>query len=167
MRRYYLTAFLLIIGFASLANTAVVQRVIDGDTVVLEDGSKVRLIGIDTPETKDPRKPVQYFGEEATAYTKRMLEGREVRLEFDQEKTDRYGRTLAYIFIPMPGGNDIFFNERIIADGYAFAYTKYPFRDDYMDRFRAAERKARESSFAFGQIQHRLGNQQHQKKLMI
>ena len=79
---------------------------------------------------------------------KKMLEGRDVRLEYDQQKIDKYGRTLAYVFVldyQKPGA-EIFFNEKIIQDGYAFAYVKYPFRDDYMTRFRNAEREARENN---------------------
>jgi micrococcal nuclease len=81
----------------------VVERVVDGDTLVLQSGERVRLIGVDKPETKHPSKPVQYFGKEASAFTRRMVERKRVRLEFDQANTarghkDRYGRTLAYVF---------------------------------------------------------------------
>jgi endonuclease YncB( thermonuclease family) len=65
-----------------------VQRVIDGDTLQLDTGATVRLIGVDTPETKDPRKPVQYFGKEATAFTQRLVEGKRVRLAYDQQHQD-------------------------------------------------------------------------------
>jgi len=61
----------------------VVERVIDGDTLLMENGERVRLIGVDTPETKHPNKPVQHFGKEAAAFTRRMVEGKRVRLEFD------------------------------------------------------------------------------------
>jgi Staphylococcal nuclease homologue len=71
--------------------TVLVTRVIDGDTLELSTGEKVRLIGVDTPETKDPRKPVQYFGKEATAFTKQLVEGKPVRLEYDQQRDDKYG----------------------------------------------------------------------------
>jgi len=64
-----------------------VQRVVDGDTIVLDNGLKVRLVGADTPETKHPNKPVEYYGKEASAFTKRMCEGKRVRLEYDWEKT--------------------------------------------------------------------------------
>src|SRR3989338_7085144 len=76
-----------------------VVRVVDGDTIVLDGDEKVRLIGVDTPETVDPRKPVQYFGKEASEFTRRMAEGKRVRLEFDQDTKDRYGRTLAYVYL--------------------------------------------------------------------
>ncbi len=120
-----------------------VIRVIDGDTIKVDvDGihEKVRLIGIDTPETKDPRKPVQYFGLEAAQYTDRHLRNKTVRLEFDQNNAHighrgRYGRLLAYVYV---GGE--LFNLQIIRDGYAHAYTKYPF--SMMEEFRQAEREA-------------------------
>ncbi len=113
------------------------DRVVDGDTVVLDGGEKVRLIGVDTPETKDPRRPVQYFGREASAFTKKLVEGKLVRLEYDRTRRDRYGRTLAYLRLE----DGTFVNLEIVREGYGFAYTKYPFR--YMDEFRNAERHAR------------------------
>jgi len=81
-----------------------VRRVVDGDTLVLENKERVRLIGVDTPETKHPNKPVEYYGRESTAFTKKMVQGKRVRLEFDQANAhlghkDRYRRTLAYVFL--------------------------------------------------------------------
>lgn len=81
---------------------ASVVRVVDGDTIVCDvDGKeiKVRLIGIDTPETVHPDKEVEYFGAEASAYTTEMLDGQDVSLEYDVEPTDRYGRDLAYVWL--------------------------------------------------------------------
>ena len=66
------------------------------DTLVLDGGERIRLIGVDTPETVHPQKPVEYYGKEASAFTKRLAEGQEVRLEYDQQRRDHYGRTLAY-----------------------------------------------------------------------
>jgi len=116
-----------------------VTRVVDGDTIVLDGNERVRLIGVDTPETKHPQKPVEYFGKEATAFTKRMVDGRKVRLEYDWQKQDRYGRTLAYVYLE----DGTFLNAEIIKQGYGFAYTKFPFK--YLDEFRQYEREARES----------------------
>ena len=116
-----------------------VARVIDGDTIELDGKEKVRLTGVDTPETVDPRKPVQYFGKEASEFTRRMAEGKRVRLEFDQDTKDRYGRTLAYVYLE----DGTFLNAEIIKQGYGFAYTKYPFK--YMEEFRQYEREAREA----------------------
>ena len=72
---------------SSNAQTYKVKRVIDGDTLLLANGEYVRLIGVDTPETKHPQKPVEYFGKEAYQFTKRMVEGKEVRLEYDQTRS--------------------------------------------------------------------------------
>ena len=115
------------------------ERVVDGDTLLLTNGEYVRLIGVDTPETKHPQKPVEYFGKEAYLFTKRIVEGKEVRLEYDQTRRDRYGRILAYVYL-MDG---TFLNAEIIKQGYGFAYVKYPFK--YMEEFRQYEREARES----------------------
>ena len=114
-----------------------VERVVDGDTIIVEGIGRVRLIGVDTPESVDPRRPVQFFGREASEFTKRMLEGKRVRLEYDQPRMDRYGRTLAYVWLP--GGPMA--NAEIIRQGYGFAYTRFPFR--YLDDFRKLEREAR------------------------
>ena len=125
----------------------VVTRVVDGDTIVVTiDGrdEKVRLIGVDTPETVDPRKPVQYFGKEASSFTKRMATGKTVRLELDQASAvtghrDKYGRLLAYVYLP----DGTLLNAEIIRQGYGHAYTRFPFAR--MDEFRALERKAQEA----------------------
>ncbi len=77
-----------------------VQRVVDGDTVVLDQIGTVRLIGVDTPETVDPRKPVQAFGVEASRFLTSMLSGKSVRLDYDHDRTDKYRRTLAYLYLP-------------------------------------------------------------------
>ena len=135
-----ITALLFTSAFAN--DLVKVKRVIDGDTIVVEiDGKheKIRLIGVDTPETKHPQKPVQYFGKEAHLFTKRMVEGKEVRLEFDWQKRDKYGRLLAYVYLP----DGTFLNAEIIKQGYGFAYTRFPFK--YLDEFRQYEREAREN----------------------
>lgn len=121
------------------ADAQVVERVIDGDTVVVRGVGRVRLIGVDTPETVDPRRAVEFFGREASAFTKRLLEGQRVRLEYDRERTDRYGRTLAYIYLR----DGTFANAEIVRRGYGHAYTRFPFR--HLDRFRRLEREAREA----------------------
>jgi len=104
----------------------------------LETSEKVRLIGVNTPETVDPRRPVEYFGKEASSFVADHLLGRMVRLAFEPALRDRYDRLLAYVFLE----DGTCFNLAIVAEGYGFAYTKYPFM--FMDDFRAAERKARE-----------------------
>ncbi|QQS44272.1 thermonuclease family protein [Candidatus Roizmanbacteria bacterium] len=106
---------------------ATVSRVIDGDTVELETGEKVRYIGVDTPETKHPNKPVQCFGREAAQKNKELVEGKEILLEKDVSETDRYGRLLRYIYLPNPEATDeaIFVNELLIEQGFAQVIT-YP-----------------------------------------
>ena len=118
--------------------TFLVTRVVDGDTVVLERIGTVRLIGVDTPETVDPRRPVQRFGREASEFTRTLVEGKRVRIEYDRDRTDRYGRTLAYLHLP----DGTFVNAEIVRQGYGFAYTRFPFR--HVEAFRRYEREARE-----------------------
>ena len=97
---------------------ATVIRDVDGDTVIarFDDGhvEKVRLLGVDTPEVVDPRKPVQCYGHLASAFTKSQLEGRRVTLELDTEARDKYGRLLAYVLID---GHR--FDDELLARGYA------------------------------------------------
>ena len=128
--------FLLSTSYAEIYK---VKRVIDGDTLLLSNGERVRLIGVDTPETKHPQKPVQYFGREAYLFTKEMVDGKEARFEFDRQKRDRYGRLLAYVYLL----DGTFLNAEIIKQGYGFAYTRFPFK--YMEEFRRYEREAREN----------------------
>lgn len=119
-----------------------VTRVVDGDTAMMllgGDEVRVRFIGIDTPESVAPDQPVECYGKQAAAYTTSRLEGRTVRLEFDIERTDQYGRTLAYVWI-----GDELFNETLVAEGYALV-TTYPPDVKYVDRFVAAQRAAREA----------------------
>ncbi len=115
-----------------------VTKVIDGDTLLLSNGEKVRLIGVDTPELYHPLKPVQYFAIQASEFTRKMSEGKKVRLEFDWQKRDEYNRLLAYVYLE--GGT--FLNAEVIKQGYGFAYTKYPFK--YLEDFRQYEKEARE-----------------------
>lgn len=128
--------FLLSISHAEIHK---IKRVIDGDTLLLMNGERVRLIGVDTPETKHPQKRVEYFGREAYLFTKQMVDGKEARLEFEKKKKDRYGRLLAYVYL----SDGIFLNAEIIKEGYGFAYTRFPFK--YMEEFRRFEREAREN----------------------
>jgi len=92
-----------------------VERVVDGDTIEVNPPlswtEDVRLLGVDTPETVDPGEPVEPYGPEASAFTKRQLEGERVTLIFDQEKRDQYGRTLAYVRISGPSET---FNETLL-----------------------------------------------------
>ncbi len=127
--------------------SAKVIRAVDGDTLKISiDGREdtVRLIGVDTPETVHPNKPVEYFGREASAFTHRIADGKKVRLELDQASAatkyrDRYGRLLAYVFLP----DGTLLNSEIIRQGFGHAYTKYPF--SRKQEFIAIERESREA----------------------
>lgn len=116
-----------------------VTRVIDGDTIELENGERVRYIGIDTPETTDPRKPVQCFGVEASKKNKELVEGKIVRLEKDITDKDKYNRLLRYVWV---GGT--FVNLDLIKQGFAQSYS-YPPDIKHQDQFIAAQKKAREA----------------------
>ncbi len=122
--------------------TVRVSRVVDGDTVRISpavDGkNEVRLIGVDTPETKEPGCEVQPYGPQASEFTTRELQGEEVELEFDVERTDRYGRLLAYVY---PRDEEMF-NETLLREGYAQIAT-FPPNVKYVDRFLAAQEEAR------------------------
>ncbi len=120
-----------------------VIKVVDGDTLAVNmNGKKVtlRLIGIDTPETVDPRKPVECFGVEASNKAKELLTGKSVRIEQDstQGELDKYDRLLAYVYLE----DGLFFNEYMIEEGYAYEYTyNTPYK--YQAEFKEAELFAR------------------------
>lgn len=124
---------------------ATIAEVIDGDTVKLTTGETVRYIGIDTPETKHPNKPIQCFGKEASRRNAELVEGKEVLLEKDISDTDRYGRLLRYVYLPNPEATDeaIFVNEYMIEQGYARLLT-YPPDVKYDQLLKDAEKQARE-----------------------
>ena len=119
-----------------------VTNVIDGDTIdVVIDGvrERVRMIGVDTPETVHPTKAVEHFGKEASGFTKKTLEGQEITLEFGDEERGKYGRILAYVLLH-DGTN---FNGKLIAYGYAYAYLRFPFA--LSELFAAYEEEAKRS----------------------
>lgn len=117
---------------------AKVINVIDGDTIKIEGGQVVRYIGIDTPETVHPSKPVQCYGKEASDKNKELVEGKEVKLEKDVSETDKYGRLLRYVWL-----GDMLVNEYLVREGYAQS-SSYPPDVKYQDRFVEAQRQARE-----------------------
>lgn len=131
-----------IAGTRDQAPTYDVVRVVDGDTIVInEAGSSitVRLIGVDTPETKHPKKPIEHYGPEATTFTRNLLRGEKVRLKgrSANDDTDRYDRRLAFVYREPDG---LFINEELVRQGYARAYTRYPFK--HSDRFLDWQSKA-------------------------
>ena len=133
-----------------------VTEVIDGDTIKVEGSRTVRFIGIDTPETKDPRKSVQCFGKEASNKAKELMEGKKVILQKDVTETDIYKRLLRYVFLPLDpdsigpdkigiGVDDsslLFVNDYMIREGFARALT-YPPDVKYTEQFLEAQRQAK------------------------
>ena len=121
---------------------AEVTRVIDGDTIEVNiEGHlyKVRYIGIDTPETVHPAKPVEYFGKEASEKNRELVEGKTVRLEKDVSETDKYGRLLRYVWV-----DDVMANAELVRLGYAQVST-YPPDVKYQALFLQLQREAEEA----------------------
>ncbi|QFR39658.1 PKD domain-containing protein [Candidatus Gracilibacteria bacterium 28_42_T64] len=123
-----------------------VERVVDGDTIVIkyQNGKteKLRLVGVDTPETKHPKKEVQFYGKEASNFTKMMLEGKNIVIKQNvRNYRDKYGRLLGYVYLPGKEEKDIFFNKLLIEKGYARAYLRFPFQ--YSVQFKKAQNKAK------------------------
>jgi len=116
-----------------------VTNVIDGDTFTIEGGRIVRMIGIDTPETVHPSKPVQCYGKEASDKTTELIEGQQVRLEKDVSETDRYKRLLRYVW-----KGEVLINELLVKEGYAQS-SSYPPDIKYQNRFVTAQQEARDS----------------------
>lgn len=134
-------------------NDILVTRVIDGDTLKLESGERVRLIGIDTPEIHESEKlhrdsrrtqqnirTIKQLGQRAYEFTKKLVEGKRVRLEFDVQKYDKYDRLLAYVYLK----DGTFVNAEIIKQGYASLMT-YPPNVKYVDLFTRLYREARQN----------------------
>ncbi len=122
------------------AEEAIVERVVDGDTVVLASGERVRYIGMDTPELHHPRKPVEAYAREAMEFNRRLAEGKPVRLEFDVERRDKYGRLLAYVYLQ----DGTFVNAELVRQGYAHILTIPP-NVKHADLFLKYQREAREA----------------------
>jgi micrococcal nuclease len=125
---------------------ATVTRHVDGDTVHVRVANpvppfkaveKIRMIGVDTPETVHPNRQVEHFGAEASAFTKDALLGKPVYLALDWDTRDRYGRLLAYIYT----ADGACHNAEIIRQGYGHAYTRFAFQ--FLDEFRRFEDEAR------------------------
>jgi micrococcal nuclease len=121
---------------------ATVVRVVDGDTIIADIGgtaTRIRLIGMDTPETVDPRKPVQCYGPQASKHTKSLLPpGTPVRLVRDAEVHDVYGRTLAYVY---RAADNLFVDRELLVDGYARTLTIPP-NDAHEADLATAQRQA-------------------------
>ena len=118
-------------GYIKADDGLKVAKIIDGDTIALENGEHVRYIGMDTPEKDRP-----YYSE-AARENKRLVGGKKVRLEYDVSRIDRYGRTLAYVYV-----GDIFVNAELVRNGYAMIYT-FPPNVKYYKTFLALQEEAR------------------------
>lgn len=133
----------------------VVEKVIDGDTLRLKGGERVRLIGIDTPESRENEKArrdskrsqtdlstIIQLGKQSYRKLKDMIEGKDVRLEFDVTERDKYGRLLAYVYLKADQGREIFVNAELVKLGYAMPMTIAP-NVKHADLFRDLYREAR------------------------
>jgi len=120
-----------------------VKYIVDGDTfhILQQNGwtEKIRLIGLDAPEIHDSaHKKIGYYGTEATTYLTKLIKGQKIRLEYDIERRDRYGRTLAYAYLP----NGTFINAELIKNGYAQLLTIQP-NSKYANYFLKLQQEAR------------------------
>ena len=136
-----------------------IVKVVDGDTDdVLINGKTVRLrlVGMDTPEVVDTRKPVQCYGREASAEGHKLLDNQWVRLAYDtiSGKTDIYGRTLAYVYMP----NGEMYNEFMIRNGFAHEYDYQNQKYEYRAQFQAAQAAAKKEQLGFWSPQTCDGN---------
>ncbi|MBI5202924.1 MAG: thermonuclease family protein [Elusimicrobia bacterium] len=119
-----------------LPSEGLVADVADGDTLTVEGVGKIRLQGVDTTEKLHPTKPVQYLSAEASAFTKKII-GQRVRLEYGKELYDKYGRVLAYVFLP----DGKMLNAELIRLGLGYSYTRYPHK--YLKEFNRLEDEAK------------------------
>lgn len=127
---------LIVATSSSRISNALVTEVVDGDTIRLQTGEVVRYIGIDTPETKHPDKPVECFGKEATQKNIELVLGRNVRLVKDVSDVDRYGRLLRYVYV-----GDLFINKELVEQGFAYS-AAFPPDISHQDVFDAAQKDA-------------------------
>lgn len=131
-----------------------VTKIVDGDTFWIDDGSikgkKIRLIGIDTPETRRTgRKEIGYFGQEAKKYVTKLLSGKKVKLVFDVGKYDQYHRTLAYVYLE----DETFLNAELVKQGYAMVMTVPP-NVKYAELFLSLQQEARENNRGLWRVQN-------------
>jgi len=140
-RRPFLIFFLSLGLLAALATQALAEKVIyviDGDTVILDNHERVRLIGINSPEIASKYHRGEYYGKEAKKYLKKRIEGKEVTLKPGAEPFDKYERRLSYIYL----ADGTFINEELVKLGYAETFRKFPFT--YKEQFLELEKEAKD-----------------------
>ena len=153
----FLFTFLFFLAQAQLQENAwyKVSKITDGDTFYVITSSsekfKIRLIGIDAPETRNVGVKVrkEYFGTEAKIFVTQLLKNKKVKLTFDVQKTDRYGRVLAYVYLE----NGIFLNQYLVEKGYAVVST-FPPNVKYVEVFTKAEKLARNKKLGLWKVQN-------------
>ncbi len=121
----------------TLVTEAVVAQVGDGDTVILDNGQKVRLLGIDAPELEKEGKPADFLAHKAKQVLTDLVQGKRVRLEYDKLRYDRFGRTLAYLFLP----DGVNLSREMVRQGLAHVYMVPPnlrFREELLEAQREA-----------------------------
>ena len=132
------------------AGTHTIERVVDGDTLLLHDQVRVRLIGVDTPETVRPDYPVEPFGPEAADFTGRFLAGGKARFTFDRQREDRFGRKLAYVWV-----DGQLLNEELLRAGLGRWERGYDYSPSMKKRFRTAEREAQAAGLGIWSLEGR------------
>ena len=121
------------------ADPAAVHRVVDGDTLLMATGTRVRLLGVDCPEVGHADAPAEPWANEATAFTQRTIGDRPVRFEYDRERLDRYGRLLAWVWT-----GDRLLNVELVRAGLGRAEVRYPIRTDYRRQLEQAQAEAQQ-----------------------
>ena len=139
MSKIFLAVLLCVCFLPASLFAEKVRYVIDGDTFILEDNQRVRMIGIDAPETSHRRygKRGEPFGNEAKQYLKQLIEKKDVALKGGEEPFDRFGRRLAYVYL----ADGTFVNQKMVEDGYAETFRAFPFQ--YKKNFQELEQGAR------------------------
>lgn len=134
------------------AEAFLVTKVIDGDTIVLKNGEKVRYIGVDTPELHHPKKEVECFAWQAFEKNKELVLGKTVFLQKDLSEKDKYDRLLRYVFLDekMSTNEGSFINLYLVKNGFAFAAT-FPPDVKYANLFLSAQKEAREKNLGLWQ----------------
>ncbi len=120
----------------SQLENVLVLRVVDGDTILIEGNRKLRYIGMNAPESVDPRRPVQCFGKEASKRNQELVEGKTITIEKDVSETDKYGRLLRYVYL-----DGVMINKQLVEEGYAVA-SSYPPDIKHQPELRLAQKNA-------------------------